>query len=209
MTSRPAYGLVSVWAEMAAMPLVPRTRPHQGRDRRQHDPHAESLQRGEQHPSPVARPHYAADLARPPFPRVAFPTRVHRCRGSPAFGGIRLPSCAAGPSGRLRRDPHDGPRNAGRRLRRALDTTERLPTARSDPPGSAPLTPDRRRRNPLLIAVVPGQSSPAPNHPQLACKLGVDGSSAARSIIPKPVKAAGFCCASHMRIDRMRERSEP
>ena len=118
---------------------------------------------------------HAADPARPPLARLSLP---------PARAPLPSPR-------RLRRDsvtptehrlPHQASvefhttaraANAGRRLRTALDTN-RTPAQQLDPtrPDQRRLTPDRLRRNPLLIAVVPGQSRPPRNHRHLALQAG-------------------------------------
>ena len=162
--------------EMTTMPLVPRQMVRsRWSHRRQNDGNARSLQRLEQHPTPIPRPHHAADPARPPLARLSLP---------PARAPLPWPR-------RLRRDSvsptehrlhhqasvefHATARaaNAGRRLRTALDTN-RTPAQQLDPtrPDQRRLTPDRLRRNPLLIAVVPGQSRPPRNHRHLALQAG-------------------------------------
>ena len=163
--------------EMSAMPLVPRQLLRTRRShRRQNDRHARSLQRLEQHPPPIPRPHDAADLARPLLARLSPPPAR-----APLPWPRRLSAGYAQPDGTSPAPPggsvefHATARaaNAGRRLRTALDTN-RTPAQQLDPtrPDQRRLTPDRLRRNPLLIAVVPGQSRPPRNHRHLALQAG-------------------------------------
>jgi hypothetical protein len=143
--------------------------------RRQHHRHAWRLQRFEQHPPPVTRPHHAADFARPLLARLTAPApytplpwlaRLRRDTVSPVHRRPQLADSA---------EIHATARaaNAGRRLRTALDTN-RTPAQQLDPirPDQHRLTPDRRPRNPLLIAVGPGRSRPLRNHHHLALQAG-------------------------------------
>ena len=162
--------------KMGALPLVPRQLLRTRRsDRRQHHRHARSLQRLEQHSPPVPRPNDPADLAGALLARLTTPAsraplpldpRPRRDTLTPAHRRPRPAECS---------EIHTTTRaaNAGRRLRTALDTN-RTPAQQLDPtrPDQRRLTPVRRRRNPLLIAVVPGQSRPPRNHHHLALQAG-------------------------------------
>ncbi len=176
LDSAPEPSAVPMRPEMSAMPLVPRQLVRaRRRHRRQHDRHTRSLQRLEQHPPPVPRPHHAADLARPLLARLTappartslpWPRRLRRDSVTPAD---RRPPTAASV------EFHTTARaaNAGRRLCTALGTS-RTPAQQLDPilPDQRRLTPDRPRRNPLLIGVAPGHSRPPRNHPHLALQAG-------------------------------------
>jgi hypothetical protein len=157
------------------MPLAPRQLVRAGRSHRgQHNRHTGSLQCLEQDPPPIPRSHNAADLARPPLARLTAPpartplpwlARLRRDTVTPVHRRPHLADCA---------EIHATARaaNAGRRLRTALDTNRTLPNSSIRSARISRLTPDRRRRNPLLIAVVPGQRRPPRNHPHLAASWG-------------------------------------
>ena len=141
-------------------------------------------------------PHDGADLARSPLARLPPPTtrtpppwprRLRRDSVSPTDHRLnhQAESVEIHPTARVAR--------AGRRLHTAPDTS-RAPAQQLDPkrPDQRRLTPVHRRRNPLLIAVAPGQSRLPRNHPRLALQAGVAGSSPARSTSEKALNKP-FC----------------
>ena len=158
------------------MPLVPRQLLRTRRsDRRQHDRHARSLQRLEQHPPPVPRPHDAADLARALLARLTTPARAYTASvRPPPSAGYAHPGASSAPTGRVLRDPHDDPRceRGSSSTYGARYQPNACPTARSDPSGSAPANAGSSSSESPANRGRSGSEPLSPESPHLALQAG-------------------------------------
>ena len=190
--------------KMRALPLVPRQLLRsRGSDRRQHDRHARSLQRLEQHPPPVPRPHDAADLARAllarlPLPAsrapLPWPRRPRRDSVSPTEHRLhhqpRPPRSTRRPALRTRVVVY---------VRRSIPT-ERRPTARSDAPGSAPANAGSSSSESPANRGRSGSEPPSPESPPLGFASWGSPVRARHAPQRNPLQTAGFAFPGRQRV---------